>query len=816
MSTPKKLNLRAAQAAAKGRTLTSGVPSKKLWRDYTNPRRDLTARRIVSLLESYTRGEFADLMWLLAAPAIGIESGDADMLTLVERRTSAILKMDWDIRIVSEDKASGFDEGLAERQLVALRSAYERIENLTATIEHLALAVFRGFSLAEKVRDATGAITSFNCVQPWHLIRDGSAGAWKYNPDAISTTFESLPAEYTIDAANWLIRENPRPLASLALVKYYRESITDRNWDAAQEIFAKPSGIIIGPPNVPSEAEKKYAEDAAAICAGSPGYLPNGSTYNAVEFPAQIVSLFKDRLEHLQQRLVLAGTGGMLTSLAMAGGLGSGAAASHADVFATLAAGDAIKISEVFQRGIDREVLESQFPGAPRLAYFLIAPDESEDTGDYISNISALGTAGYIADADEVSEKTGYKLTYKAPAENGPIFPGNPAPLPNTRALANGAEKEVANRPQEAAAGSPNNDQTAQIPTLAEIQASTLSKLAAAEQADWAPLTAKIEALADASTEEAYAAALSEIRENLPELIEGIYSNSATADVLSAAMEEAARAGISAAITNSSAASAPHLSPNGGQKGYSATDADIGLISPIGRISPITDAAEPLKNSGGECRAQDPSTCRTHGTGTEKKKHRPTDPDWKDKFPLAKTRKEIDADLVDIATAGFSAKGTDKKVPFSKADKRTAEDIRIKTGVDIEAHTHMVDYSSAGHIRRSHGSSETELLRGQVPLTPEDFKHLPDIVENYDSVEYAGKTNQGLDTILFKKKIGGTYNLVEEVRTKHGTLYPKSFLKFKNRADASLLLKKIRVANKCPGKTPASLPTSETSPPDFR
>jgi hypothetical protein len=554
-----KSNLSAA-AAARPRprrnspsgalSLTKHVEASNRWRDQYNPQRHLTIPRVVHLIESFARGEFADLMWTLGAPYTGVESLDADLLTIVSRRTAAVVEMDWDIRTVSETR-TGFDAVLADEQAAALRAGYERIENLTEAFEHFALADFRGFSLAEPIRDHDGEIARLACVPHWCVVRDGSDGAWKYNPDAMQATFASLGDELLIDEAEWFIRSSKRPVGALALVKWVRENLTEKDWDAAQEIFSLPSGVVIGPPDVPSEKEGDYVAAAQTACRGGSGYLPYGSQFVPNDFP-NVVTLFKERIGHLQEKLILAGTGGALTSLSRPTGLNDSSADVQADVFQSLARQDALKISEVFQRRLDREILAANFPGKPRLAYFLIAAEEVEDTTKYIQNIVALHGAGFRADVEEVSEKTGYALTFKEPPENGPIFPGNPLPLPNTRALANGAEKEVANGPQEGAGLAPGEDRA-----LIEALASDLAPAKAAVAAFLAKFEAGTATAAD-----------------VPDLAE-MFGADATAAALEKAMLEATAKEIAGAAKD----------------------------------------AEPLKNSADECKAKDPAKCSTHGAG---------------------------------------------------------------------------------------------------------------------------------------------------------------------------------------------------------
>jgi len=43
------------------------------WRENYNPLRGLTLNRAIALMEAFPRGEYADLMWTMGAPLLGVE-----------------------------------------------------------------------------------------------------------------------------------------------------------------------------------------------------------------------------------------------------------------------------------------------------------------------------------------------------------------------------------------------------------------------------------------------------------------------------------------------------------------------------------------------------------------------------------------------------------------------------------------------------------------------------------------------------------------------------------------------------------------------
>ena len=407
----RSVKIAAAQTKPAPASLVGKVKSTNRWRDSLNPCRGLTVSRAVQLIEAYPRGMYADLMWTFGAPFTGIENADADLLALIERRTGALLEMDWTVKTVS-DKKPGFDKKLADEQAAALRESYDRIDNLYEAAEHFCMATFRGFSHTEKHRNAAGDLAHLEIVDQWNVVRDGLRGAWKYNPNALETYFEGLGDELLMDPEGFVIREVRRPVNRIGLLKFIRSNMAQKDWDAFIEIYGIPGGVVILPPNIPQGKEAEYETSAKQLSEGGSGALPNGSTYTPNDSPRG-VNPFRDYLGYLTEKLILAGTGGLLTMLT-APGSGTLAGNAHAEAFSSLAKAEARRISEVFQRSIDAEVLTSQFPNAPRLAYFEFAANEETDTGAFVKDVTQLSQAGYEVAVGQITEKTGYEVTVKA------------------------------------------------------------------------------------------------------------------------------------------------------------------------------------------------------------------------------------------------------------------------------------------------------------------------------------------------------------------------------------------------------------------
>ncbi|MBN2069111.1 MAG: DUF935 family protein [Opitutales bacterium] len=379
------------------------------WRDSYNPLRGMTTARCQSLMESYATGQWADLMWTFGAPGTGVESTDADLMALIEKRVAAVTKLDWKIAVV-EDQANS---ARAKAQQKALTEAYDRFDNLYEAIEAFEMAPFRGISAIE----VDWENNSFNIIEPWNLVRDGSKGNLAYNPKASNISYSSTPPEHRYDPRKhwWVVRGTKRPIGTIAILKHFYTALAQRDWASYSGIYGIPGGVVIGPPSLGNKDQAAYEQAAEDIAQGGNGYLPNGSDY-VPNTAARGSQPFEKWLNYLSAQLILAGTGGKLTMLNEATGLGSGNANSHDETFSQIAEAEARKISEVFQRQFDRRLLLKKgllSKGERPFAYFRLATEESTDVNEIVDHASKLSSAGYQMDAAELSEKTGYKLTLK-------------------------------------------------------------------------------------------------------------------------------------------------------------------------------------------------------------------------------------------------------------------------------------------------------------------------------------------------------------------------------------------------------------------
>jgi len=87
------------------------------------------------------------------------------------------------------------------------------------------------------------------------------------------------------------------------------------------------------------------------------------------------------------------------------------------------------------------------------------------------------------------------------------------------------------------------------------------------------------------------------------------------------------------------------------------------------------------------------------------------------------------------------------------------------TGLDIPAGlVHSIDPIEVRHAFNHHGNPAVEAARGQVALISADYALIPEVTAIYDNVTPI-VTDKGLPGLQYRKRIGNTFYVVEEIRS---------------------------------------------------
>lgn len=511
--------------------------TERAWFEGFNPLRGLTHQQALNLFDMARRGCDVRLQWIYQ----NIEEADPTLMVCAERRGSALVDLDWTIRKRPAGRVIGYDEGLAAEQAKLLEQAYGQAEdvNLFPAIEHLSSGFFRGHAHLQPHYTADGlGLKGFDCLNAWNLSREVTSGRWYWNPEAkevmdVARECEVIPPGEVVH----LVR--PRHIDYPAMMIYLRSALGEKLWGQLLERYGIPPVIVVMPDTVDPNQVEQFAQSAQGIYEGSVGALPYGSSVHYAS-EARGVNPFKEFLQHQQELVVLMATGGMLTSLTGATGIGQGASDAHEKTWRTIVRRDAGLIATVLNRTVTDALLDRAFPGKPHLARFDFETRAAPTPEEIFDCAGKAVVAGYKVEKAELEERTGYRLI-EAPSE-GAFMEGAIA-APSTPAAGLSPARQFLNREK---AGNEK----------------ALKALARSLQLDFGPIAEALQTFFDAPSQDE----AQRLIERLPDLLPD--------DPQSAVILEQA---IAEAYTDA----------------VQEEDEDVVV--------------------NGECRARDPSKCRTHG-----------------------------------------------------------------------------------------------------------------------------------------------------------------------------------------------------------
>lgn len=342
-----------------------------------------------------------------------IEKVDPVLMTCVMRRQSALSRLGWTVKTL----ASAKDQTLADEQRDALDRFLSDIPNFDEAIEHLGLAFFRGLSVVQPIWESPTKVKKISLLNSWNFLEDDE-GELLWNPEA---SLDKLRCEDMSDARAIVVR-NRLAIDYPALTVYIRKALGERDWGRFIERYGIPPVDVTMAQNATEDDREKYIEAADKAKDGLSTVWPNGSNVSRAE-GSRGQDPFTAFIEHQEKLIVLAATGGTLTSLAQAD-TGSLAGGAQMDVWREVVARDSVLISSAIRRSLCREFLEAAFPGSEIAVDFQLGKEESISAKDAADLAQTLKQAGYLVDQAELEEAVGFKLVkVEEPAQGGnPLF----------------------------------------------------------------------------------------------------------------------------------------------------------------------------------------------------------------------------------------------------------------------------------------------------------------------------------------------------------------------------------------------------------
>ncbi len=194
-----------------------------------------------------------------------------------------------------------------------------------------------------------------------------------------------------------------------ALAIYLRNGLGEREWGRFLERYGIPPVLITMPQDIDPAQVDAFCARAVEMSDGGSGALPFGSVVTYAQ-EARGVNPFREFLDHQQQLVVLMATGGMLTSLTGATGIGQGATQAHEETWRAIVRRDAAAIATALNRTVTDALLDRAFPGRPHLAAFDFQTRPEPGPAELFDLAAKAVQAGYRVAQDELEERTGFRL----------------------------------------------------------------------------------------------------------------------------------------------------------------------------------------------------------------------------------------------------------------------------------------------------------------------------------------------------------------------------------------------------------------------
>lgn len=400
------------------------------YRNIWNPLTYMTEQQVRMILDSARSGRISQLQLLYSL----VEESDLTLAMCITRRASAL--PDWTIKKRDTRRFRSYDEKLAEEQEAFLYDQFVQCEDsgtLLKAIDTLHMAVFRGIGVVEPIYDEFG-LQKIVSLDPWNFAidftkhNDLGQHPLYWNPQGadvidFKNALELIPEEQVV--ANFSVS----PIDSFALQIFLANQLGFESYTKLISRKGLPATYVIAPEDLPSENLTTWANRAVDCAKGGSGAFPFGSNIITQAIDPNNAQAIQDFLEYMSKQIVLASTGGTLTSLAQATGLGSNIADVQQDVFKTIVRHDAYKIGDLINRGIAKKLLNARFPGKPHLVYFDLTSETKQTPEKYLADALTAKNAGLEIDKAQLEDCTGYKLTKieEKPSNewNVPRFPNN-------------------------------------------------------------------------------------------------------------------------------------------------------------------------------------------------------------------------------------------------------------------------------------------------------------------------------------------------------------------------------------------------------
>ena len=118
-----------------------------------------------------------------------------------------------------------------------------------------------------------------------------------------------------------------------------------------------------------------------------------------------------------------------------------------------------------------------------------------------------------------------------------------------------------------------------------------------------------------------------------------------------------------------------------------------------------------------------------------------------------------------------------KRVIVSDVSNDVLEKLK-SAGVNEQPKINVINSNELQHAIKRHWIASKTLSSNEVPLTKADFKHIPEIIKNPDSIHISPKPNRRWNTVvIYKKRIWNLFYYLEQVSKKEWILETQTMFK---------------------------------------
>lgn len=385
---------------------TTNKLSKALnaWELSMNPLRSLTANQIEVLLEQSKNGNDVRLQTAFYQ----MERTMPIFSICIQKRISGVLTRQWKI-LPNDDTQEAAAQ--AERvQKLFDRSDRRVKDSLTECLRHLVLAAFRGRAVVKPF--AVDGELVFKKIENWNVLDYKDKLYW--NPDTLNHSF-FVPTIYDKNDVTTDLQELPEhevicvrdnlPIDIPGIQIYLRQLVGEQQWARFVEKQGIPQILITAPEGTPDSALDVWNQRAMQIYEGGSGVLPPGANVNELT-AARGQDPFSAFCQHQMEMIAILATGGSLSTIGGATGLGSNLADVQNDQFQQLISYDCKRIQNAMSAVAVRKAIYDILGESSILCRFEFVENDNTTAEQYLEMASKLAAIGVPLNLSELKKLT--------------------------------------------------------------------------------------------------------------------------------------------------------------------------------------------------------------------------------------------------------------------------------------------------------------------------------------------------------------------------------------------------------------------------